>query len=115
MLTVIPPTKLVLLLSSSSSFTGDTVTCPCLQSKRQAENQDAALPAPSHSSLATRPSCVSTLVLLGAEGHKLVAVLRAGWVFAHHSCLQCLLTQLKLLTAILLFIYLAAEDRNSRR
>lgn len=79
MLTVIPPTELVLLLSSSSSFTGDTVTRPCLQSKRQAENQEAALPAPSHSSLATRPGCLSTLVLLGAEGHKLVSSAK-GWV-----------------------------------
>lgn len=45
--------KLLLVLSSSSSsFTGERVTSPC---KRQAEKQKAALSAPSHSALAIRP------------------------------------------------------------
>lgn len=68
MLTVIPPAKLVLvLLSSSSSFTGETVTCPCLQGKRWAERREAAPSAPSHSLLAIIPDFLSILVLPGCN------------------------------------------------
>lgn len=72
------------------------------------------LPLPT-ACLALNPPVSAPRCRLDAAGHYLAAVLRARWGFAHQGCLQRLLTQLKLLTAILLFIYLAAEDRNSRR
>lgn len=50
-----------------------------------------------------------------SESTQRTAVLKARRGAAHLGGLQGLLTQLKLLTAILLFIYLAFEDRNSRR